>query len=149
MRPITVEDGISDWAKRVLNRSQGSGIRAWLNRYAYPEILNVQLQRWQTEGASEGVQWESLNPDYARSKLKRFANYPGGGRKMLIATGRLYESMTGRSTESRKLVEENRITLASTVPYGGYVDDKRDITTLRDDTVERFADELLKYLMGA
>jgi len=149
MKSVKVVDGISKWADQALKRSESNGIRAWLNRYAYPEILKVQLKRWQTEGSSEGERWESLNPDYAKSKLKRFGTYPGGGRKMLIATGRLYQSMTGRSSEGRKLVENTKLTLASTVPYGGYVDDKRDITTLSDSTVERFAEELLKYLVGA
>ena len=146
---MKVEDGISKWAEKVLNRSSTAGIRAWLNRVAYPKLLQVQLKRWQTEGSSEGETWAALNPDYARSKLKRFAGFPGGGRKMLIATGRLVQSMTGQSGEGRKIVTENKLELVTTVPYAVYVDEKRDITGLSEETVDELVDELISYLMGA
>lgn len=149
MKMRVVENGIGDWFQRSIAKSEGSSVRGWLNRVAYPEIINAQLRRWQSEGASEGEKWQALNPAYARSKLKRFADYPGGGRKMLIATGRLVDSMTGRSEEGRKIVQETKLTIVSTVPYGEYVDEVRDITSLSEKTVDRLIDSLIAYLVGA
>ena len=155
MRLRIVENGMQKWVDKITKRASPPDLRAWLNRYAYPQLLNVQLRRWQTEGASEGKKWAPLKPDYAKRKQTKFAAYPGGGRKMLIATARLVGSMskTGHP-DHRKMVTGNRLQLSSTVPYGEYINEgtknmpARDITTLSDATVKKFANELLKYLLG-
>lgn len=137
-------DGISEHFKEMASRARLT--QGWLNRVAYPRLIKAQRMRWQTEGASEDEKWEPLNPEYRRSKLKRFADYPGGGRKLLIATGRLIDSMTGENSDHWKLVTPTLLEVGTIVPYAGYVDEARDITSLSDQTVEEIADGLAEYI---
>jgi len=141
-----IRNGILDYLQGVAGRAKLP--QGWLNRVGYPMVINFQIARWQTEGASEGVLWKRLNERYRISKLERFKDYPGAGKKMLVATNRLYPSMTGRE-ESYKLVTNSRIEAGSFVPYGNDVNQERDITTLGDESVQKVVDGLLKYLMGA
>jgi hypothetical protein len=140
-------NGIADFFNDMADRSKL--MAGWLNRVAYPELIKVQRVRWQTEGSSEGEKWDALNPSYRTLKLKKFADYPGGGRKMLVATSRLVTSMTGENKEEHwKLVKGNELQMGSIVPYAGFVDDSRDITTLSDETVERLADMAADYIVN-
>lgn len=140
-------NGIADHLNGMAERSKR--LTGWLNRVAYPELLKVQRVRWQTEGSSEGDKWVALEPNYKRSKLKKFADYPGGGTKMLVATSRLVGSMTGdNKADHWKLVKGNQLTMGSIVPYAGYVDESRNITALSDDTVSRLARMARAYIMN-
>jgi hypothetical protein len=133
-------------------------VDGWLNRVAYREILKVQKRRWETEGSSEGVPWAPVTSlAYKTYKLKKFRDYPGAGRKSLIATGRLAYSMTQdkalandqvRASDHGKLVAGNRLVVESFVPYGKYQEEQgRDLTTLSDDTIKRLAEGLRDYIM--
>ena len=124
-------------------------VKGWLNRFAYPTVIAKQRLRWQSEGASEGSGWAPLNPKYARRKLTMFRDAPGGGRKILIATGKLVDSVTGDNTESHyKLVTDNRLETGTIVKYAGWVNEKRDFVTLSADTVQELKDSLLDYLQS-
>lgn len=140
-------DGISKKLLSMLDKGQlASG---WLNRVAYPMIIASHRVRWASEGASEGRSWPALNPAYASRKLKRYADYPGGGRKMLIATGKLVASMTGDETQNHyKLVIENRLEVGTTLGYAKYVDEKRPITILSSQTRANLSKSLNDYLDG-
>lgn len=148
MKMSVSEDGIGNWLNGMLNRA--SLVSGWLNRVAYPEMIKIQRVRWQTEGASQGAQWKPLKSEnYRKYKLRKFADYPGAGSKLLIATNRLVDSMTGdNKNEHWKMVDvaKNRLEVGSFVPYGGYVDDERDITGLSDQAVDGLISELLDYL---
>jgi hypothetical protein len=140
-------NGISQHLNNMIDRSRA--IDGWLNRVAYPAIIKAQRVRWQSEGESEGETWTPLNPRYARQKLKRYRDYPGQGRKMLIATGALIASMTGDDQSKHfKLVGNQRLEVGTMLGYAGYVDDVRDITTLSQATLDDLADNLGDYLTG-
>lgn len=148
-------NGIGEYFQQMAQRA--SVVDGWLNRVAYPEILKAQKQRWMTKGASEGNTWDEITPSYAKRKLRRFADYPGSGRRLLIATGRLAYSMTldnslrgPKSTESDhgKIVGNNRLEIESFVPYGKYVNEDREFTTLGKETTKRLADMLHDYVVG-
>jgi hypothetical protein len=139
------EDGISSYLDQMLGKAQT--VRGWLNRVAYPLVIKAQRLRWETEGASEGVSWAPLNPDYARWKLRKYADAPGGGRHILIATARLVQGMTGDNiADHYKLVEDTRLTVGTTLYYAQYVDEKRDITTMSDETISEIKADLANYL---
>lgn len=138
-------DGAGNKLRAMLDRS--GLIRGWLNRVAYPLIIEAQRIRWASENASEGSSWPQLNPSYATAKLKRFAAFPGGGRKMLIATGRLVESVTGDNTKDHyKLVEERRLTVGTMVGYAKYVDEDRNFTTFGKATKDNLTKRLNQYI---
>jgi len=139
------ENGIAKFLNGMLQRS--SLVKGWLNRVAYPTIIRVQRQRWITEGNSEGYAWKQLSPNYEKYKLRKFADYPGGGRKLLIATNRLVDSMTGdNQSEHYKLVTDKTLEVGTFVPYAKYVDEQRSIVKLSPETVAELKDGLKKYL---
>lgn len=140
-------DGIGNTLRGMLDR--GNLVRGWLNRYAYPAIIAVQRQRWMSEGASEGAGWAPLNPTYARYKLRKFADFPGGGRKMLIATGKLVDGMTGDNmADHYKLVTTTKLEVGTLVSYAKYVNEKRNIVDLSEATIEKLSKSLNDYLTG-
>lgn len=148
-------DGIGEYFNQMAQRA--SVVDGWLNRVAYPEILKAQAKRWMTKGASEGNSWDEITPSYAKIKQRRFADYPGSGRRLLIATGRLAFSMTldpslrgakSSTADHGKIVGNKQLTIESFVPYGTYVNEDRDITTLGKETTKRLADMLHDYVTG-
>lgn len=80
---------------------------------AYPVYQQLQLERFQTENASEGDAWPALNDRYRLYKLRRYAggtrrasktrgagswqSWPGAGTKMMIGTGWLAGAVIGPS----------------------------------------------------
>lgn len=99
----------------MVNRTEA--LPGFLKRDTYRRYQKAQLERWQTEGASEGKKWAPLNAKYAAWKRRRYgagasyqfhhslkasANmrhvwgpFPGNGTKMLIATGTLVAAVVG------------------------------------------------------
>lgn len=141
------QNGIEKTLSGMLSRS--GLVRGWLNRVGYPMVIQAQRMRWASEGATEGDSWKPLNPSYAIQKLKRFKDFPGGGTKMLIATGRLVDSVTGDNTaEHYKLVTDESLEVGTRVPYAKYVDEERDFHTLSVETEDNIRSSLKAYLQG-
>lgn len=140
-------DGISRQLNSMLSRS--GLVRGWLNRVGYPLVIEAQRLRWASEGASEGESWEPLNPRYATRKLKKWKAAPGGGRKMLIASGKLVDSVTGDNTADHyKLVENTKMEVGSLVLYAKWVNEKRNFVRLGPNTIKTLSDKLNQYLRG-
>ena len=67
----------------------------------YPMYQALQVQRFETENASEGDHWADYkSKKYEQYKLKKFKTYPGAGSKMLVATGMLAGAVIGKSPGS-------------------------------------------------
>jgi hypothetical protein len=138
-------DGISKVLSGMISRA--GLVRGWLNRVGYPMIIEAQRMRWASENATEGASWKPLNPKYERYKAKKWASAPGGGRKMMIASGRLVDSVTGDDRKDHyKLVEEKRLSVGTTVPYAKYADEARNFTDLSDTTTQDLSDRLGEYI---
>jgi hypothetical protein len=92
-----VFQGLEAYKKKLeaMKVRAGPGMRAYLNTTVYRQIQNIQMQRWVSEGGSEGQSWKPLNPRYAEWKTKKYADSPGSGKKMLIATGQLASGVIG------------------------------------------------------
>jgi hypothetical protein len=123
----------------------------YLGRVVYPEILNIQGRRWATENASQGDQWIPIMPDYARRKLRRYQSYPGGGRKLLVATDTLRQAMTNTKGGTgdkyhHRILTNREVGFYITVPYAGFVDKVRDITSLTKQQIDGFAKGFAKYI---
>lgn len=121
-----INDGIS---KRLAGiETRGKKLQSFLNREVVEIYRNLQRRRWITENRSEGERWTELNPIYKKWKLVRFATYDGSGRKMLIATGRLYKSVIGPGKGFRKVATPKKLVITTSVPYAKDVNDVRDFT---------------------
>lgn len=138
-----------DVTDRLLGKVAKMGnIDGFLKRVIYQDYRAFQAKRWDTEGASEGMSWERLNPTYRRRKEIRFANYEYGGKKMGVATGRLLKSAVGPSEDHRVTVGGGRLTVVSTVPYAAYFDDKRSISRWSEASIKAMKDRIREYLKG-
>lgn len=125
-------------------------LQGYVNRVIYEQYKEAQRDRWETEGASEGRPWPQLSQKYARQKLKRYATYPGSGRKLLIATGKLVDAVSGKdSTFHRKLVTNDKMIISVTVPYGSFVNERRPFMRMGEATIKKMRDGLIKYMRGA
>lgn len=150
-------DGIGDFFRGMLDRARQ--IDGWLNRVAYPELLRYQAQRWKTQNANAGGTWKPVSEKYAKWKSKKYGAFPGGGRKTLIARGKLAYSMTLQSSlaaseaatkdDHYKLVAGNKLEMGSFVRYAKFVEAQgRDITSLSNEFTKDLAKRLGEYLTG-
>ncbi len=141
-------DGISEKLKTMLTRA--NGVSTFLQRVILPEYYKAQEERWETENASEGETWTAIKPGYAAYKKRKFASFPGGGEKLLIATGKLAFAATGRTpSDGYKLITNDSFVVGindEAIPYGKYVAETRPIMKFSDDTVNSWKDQIARYI---
>ena len=122
---------------------------AWANRQLMDLYGRAQLERWQSKGVSEGHTWAPLNPGYAKWKRKRFVASPGGGRKMLIATGNLLAGVLPPNKRPfgppagehfRKVISNATVKISTTVEYADDVDQDRVFTKFSSATIKEWRD---------
>ena len=140
-----INTGIQDNLTAMLDRQHS--MQAYLDRIVYRQYQNAQRERWMSEGASEGVPWDSLNPAYASRKLIKFASYDGGGRKMLIATGRLFKSVIGPGEDHQKVATNDELTVSWSTEYAPYVNQRRTFDLFSLPTMEKMYDGLARFLI--
>jgi hypothetical protein len=138
------------WAKRMLSMEAQKD--AALQAIVYPMLFagdgSAQAQRWMSEGASEGDVWSPLDPAYARRKLRKHAGDPGGGTKLLVATGRLLGANTGRPTESgdlNKVIQGGVLYVRLDVPYAKFVNKRREIKKFSAQTIQNVRAAVRQY----
>jgi hypothetical protein len=102
-----------------------------------------------TENSSEGKKWTPLKSRYAATKIKRFKDYPGSGRKMLVATGRLSEAYIKGSTNTLILTSNTSIEIGTSLPYAEYVQEARDFVNLSDAHMTEIYEGVADFLMEA
>lgn len=109
-----------------------------MNRNVVRAYQNLQRKRWMTENESEGRKWEPLNPTYAKAKRKKWAAAPGGGRKMLIASGKLYQSVIGPGEGFRKVATPRQLIISTSVEYAVHVNEARPFTRWSRESIAEF-----------
>ena len=118
----------------------GKNSRSFLQLKAYPAYIGAQMKRWMTENQSQGTQWKPLNPDYAWWKKTRFAFAIGHGTKMMIRTGKLYQSVIGAGEGHFKMITDKEMIVGTDVPYAKYAGAQRTIMSFD----KRFIQKLKK-----
>jgi hypothetical protein len=111
--------------------------------------LDAQKSRFMLENSGEfvdGGTWDRLSPAYAAAKPHRFKSYPGGGTKLLIATNKLVDSVLAKSTDYRQVTGDRSFIVSTTVPYAGFVDDKRTITRFNSKFYIGINQDLIAYV---
>lgn len=120
----------------------------------YPVYQALQTQRFMTENASEGQQWDPLKGEYAKYKVKKYSSSPGGGRKMLIATGHLAGAVIGPGapfpgTEShRAIFKPWSMQISVSLNYAQYVAARRPFMSFSDASMQKMKAALSQYLVG-
>jgi hypothetical protein len=145
-----VKDGISNDLAGIISRGRSLG--TYLDRVVWPQFQQAQINRWETQGASEGFSWPELNPTYAKRKKKKFAAFPGAGNAMMVATGRLSSGAQGRDTAYfGRTVTESKMTVmvsSSALPYAIYPGKARPFMVFSDDTMSAWTGAAAAYMMG-
>lgn len=152
---------LDDQASAELDRmaARSDAIRGFLARVVYPFYQNLQLERWESDGGSQGDYWAALSPAYAFWKARKYASTAHRGEKILIASGRLLNSVVGRAdlggvnnsqgqSEHRRLIENRSMKIFTTTPYAEYVDAARSFTGIASSDMERIKDAIGKYIRG-
>lgn len=144
-----VQDGIGDDLRAIVSR--GRNASAYLDRVIWPAYQQAQVDRWASENSSQGPRWNALSPSYAKSKPKRFAAYPGGGRALMVATSRLSQGAQGRDTAYfMRSITDKTITVAinlSALPYASYPAKTRPFMNFSDEQISEWTDGVAQYVM--
>lgn len=144
----SVEDGITRSLQAMVER--GRSVSAYLNRAVFREFQEAQIQRFETQGSSEGMAWPALNEKYAKWKRKKYASYPGGGNVMMIRTGTLASGAEGRdSGYFYKAVDDTSITIGinvSALPYAKYAGNARPFMSFSDQTLIEWHQGIRDYI---
>lgn len=137
------------WQKMAQGMLSRSALPAgYLARVVYKQILQIQLDRWQSENVTQGPKWDKLTDDYAKRKLKKYAAYRGRGTKLLIATGALWESMTGQDLSNHyQAISNTSIEVGTLLPYAKWVNEKRNITNLTTAQIRGFRKGFIDYVL--
>lgn len=145
---VKTSSGIEDNLNGMLTRSKA--MSSYLNRVLFRKYQKAQLERWQTEGASEDLQWQPLNKDYERWKKKKFAAYPGSGNAMMIATDRLRSGATGEdSAYYYKMVTDDKFVVGinlGALPYAPYPGVLRSYMKFKEETLDGWRRGLSAYI---
>ncbi len=131
-----VQNGFKKWKARV--GEPRAKIRGFFVRELYPFYQEKQMQRWETEGKSEGgdFAFPASSPYWAKKKLElkqKYGNKFPGGDKWLTFTGNLASivigtipsaqcGVSGRSYH-RRSITDRKLTVSTTIPYGSKVVD--------------------------
>lgn len=129
--------------------TRASDMRAFLNTTVFDMYRQAQIKRWMTENVSEGSKWKKLTPNYKKWKLKRYASFPGGGRKLLIATGLLSRSAIGQDVSGfRKIVNDRSLIInisETRIPYARDVAKARPFMRFGKKTKEKIKRAMMNY----
>lgn len=140
----TIKAGVSEQIKKMMDRSRNMG---QFLTVAYRKYQNYQRTRWQTENAENGS-WLPVTLAYGNYKRVKFADYPGNGTKLLIATGDLLASVVGTKTDyHRKLITGTTLKVSTTLGYASYVNEVRPFDEFSPAFYQDIKNDLQKYLM--
>lgn len=77
-----VEDTATKNLEGMVNK--GRDVRGFIAKYLRPKYRDHQRKRFDSENMTEGPKWSPLNADYAKLKLKKFANFTVGDAKSTL-----------------------------------------------------------------
>lgn len=139
----TVKRGITERLNQMTERAGAT--QGFFLKVVYPRYQKSMLKKW----AEEGPGWARLDAAYAARKAKKYAGYPGAGRKMLIVTDRLRQSVIGPvHSEFKMAVTRSSLVIRTDVPYSSYVNEKRNFATIDASDLAQWKSDLMDYVTG-
>lgn len=136
-------------AKLDAMMARGRDMRAYFKSVVQPQFFKAQAQRFQTENSSEGSVWEALTPRYKVWKMTRYAAFPGGGRRMMVATSQIFNSVVGRDKSGMSIITEpTRISFVintSKIPYAAHAAEHRPYMTFGRRTRREILEGIKDY----
>lgn len=139
----------------VQNSLQGMILRgrspsSYFNRVLLQEFKDAQNARFQTENASQGSKWAPLNPQYKKYKEKKYAEFPGSGRALMVRTGALSKgALAMDSSYYYKAITDRSFVIGinkGEVPYATYAGVARPYMAFSKETITEWRTNLVKYI---
>jgi hypothetical protein len=151
MKAITINKAVIDRLTKTI-KNIGRDFDAILSRDILQLYKNAQAKRFKSQNQTEGDPWPQLNPTYARWKARYAKTHPGtfmgGGRAMGIATGRLYKAATMQNLNDTQAITRGRTLFINiSVPYAGYFNEVRNISSFGPQTRQAFKDRIAKFIV--
>lgn len=129
--------------------SKGKDSRSFIKKHLKPFYIDAQRERFDSENVSQGSQWEALSPKYAKYKLKKYATFPGGGRKINVATGRLYRTLTFQEDNAiNEMTDDRTWIVIFDVPYGKFVNEARPVLKFNNSFTSQIREKFIEYMRG-
>lgn len=146
---VKLQDTVSSKLEAMISRTKDP--RPFLEK-VYKTYVATQAKRWQAENAdpniSPGPTWPKLTEAYSKRKLKKFASFPGGGQKIMVASGTLVNAVLGRNEHARKLISQSTLVVAVDLPYAKYANDPRNFTKFSKAWINKLKQDYVNYLSG-
>lgn len=151
----TLQRGITKNLNGKVDRIKS--VASYLNTVVVRQYVNAQVTRWKTQGSSEGYGWAPLDAAYAKRKKRIYAGYMGGGSQMMIATGKLFTTVTTPSDDGaagfRKVVLPRGIIISVSASgdneYFKYADEARTFTSWGRKTMGEMRKGLREFIFFA
>jgi hypothetical protein len=155
---------VTDYLQRLIDR--GKMQATFIERVIYPMYQAAQQDRWASQNATQGSNWEPLNSkQYATYKLKKFGKYPGAGKVLMIATGKLFGSVRGPGEDfsrfqkssggesasagfeyHNKIITPSYMQIFTSLPYAKYPGVTRPFMTFKQDTLDEWVAKFRDWL---
>lgn len=145
-----ISDGITRSLQDMVTR--GKSVSAYLNRTFFRQYQKAQIERWESQGSSEGMAWKQVDPQspYGKWKRKKFASAPGGGVVTMVRTSNLSQGAQGsNSSYFYKSVDDKSITIGinlQSLPYAQYVGKDRPFMAFSTETIQAWHQGLRAYI---
>ena len=136
--------------------TRANSMQAFFKRNILKMYQDAQRKRFSTENQSEGKHWPELEGNYKTYKRKRFAAYPGSGRKMMIATDALrratIDDVYNIATNFKLFVSinpntENPESKEPVSRYAGYAVAERPVMLFGKTTIAKWRKAIDNYMM--
>ena len=155
--------------------TRGRDARALLNGPILQIYKNAQYERFKTENSSETGQWKPLSTKpikpwwiknqedradevnawesggYAAAKRYIYKDFPGGGEKIMVGTGKLEAGLTGDiGSGFKKIVTSRSLVISlddSTVPYAKYAALERTFMSFGAITIDKMKAAIRDYMV--
>lgn len=140
-----VEDTVT--AKLKMMIQQTTFFEQYVLTRFQPLFQRVQQKRWQTENSSEGPRWAPIDKFYATYKKTKYSANFGHGDNLMIASGRLYKSLTlDNDGDWNRILSGTTVVFNFDVEYAAFADAVRPILEFSNQTLRRFRDDYKAWI---
>ena len=140
-----LSDGVSDRLNKMVEA--GRSAKAFMTRNVFPRSQEYQMVRWASEDSGG---WAPLNEKYAAYKKIKYAAFPGGGTKTMIATGELMNSVLVKAgSHGAAIFTDTGINISiNGLKYASFANEKRNFTSCSPVFILQIKQDLATYMSG-
>jgi hypothetical protein len=143
-----IQDTVTAKLQQMIER--GKSGRAFIAARVVPKYKEFQMLRWASEDQG---QWPALkSASYMAWKKRKFADSIGQGERMMIASGKLLNSVLVQSGGfGYQMITEDQLIIgldASEIDYAKYANEVRNFMDFPDEFMAELRQEYRDYMLG-